>query len=82
MPYGEIQEIQVCHMDTIWMPYGEIQEIQYKNVKTLHQITSSSLVQSTTCFSVDTTILRKKYKDQPFDFTILNSSSMQYLRIT
>ena len=67
-------------MDTIWMPYGDIQEIQYiKYIKTFHQNASSFLVQSTTCFLIDSTILRRKYKDQPFNFTILNSSSMQYL---
>ena len=74
-----IQWIQTqygCHMDTI-------QEIQYiKYTKTFYQNAISFLVQSTTCFLVDSTILRRKYKDQPFNFTTLNSSSMQYFRIT
>ena len=84
MPYREIQQYNTTdmygyNMDAI-QRNTTTQYIKY--TKTFHQNASSFLVQSTTCFLVDSTILRRKYKDQPFNFTILNSSSMQYLCIT
>ena len=72
--------VQYSNMDTIRMPYGEIQQYNTTDMygynmdaiwrnTTIHQNASSFLVQSTTCFLVDSTILRRKYKDQTFNFT-------------
>ena len=72
----------MSNTDTIRMPYREIQQYNTLNIlKHSTKMLPRFLYKVQPVFLVDSTILRRKYKDQPFNFTILNSSSMQYLHI-